>query len=91
MNKHYVSKYEIDRLDKRIELLKAEAKESELQAKKAFQTQMRALEDKHDLLKAKLARANRQVGGATEEMQKGVKQAWIEVRESFDKAINYLH
>ncbi len=78
-------------LDKQIELLKLEAEESEIEAKKAFKTQMRALEDKYDLFKAKLNRANRQIDGATEEMQKGIKKAWIDVRESFSEAVNYLH
>lgn len=78
-------------MSRKIDALKRQAKGSKIEAKEAFESQLRAVEDRYDLMVAKMDKASHRAGAATKEVKEGLSKAWIELKSSFDSASKYLH
>lgn len=82
---------DLDKMNTEIAALKERAKISSIKAKESFETQMRAIEDQFDLVSRKVDRLEQKADMASDEIKKGVSEAWGRLCDSFDKASKYLH
>lgn len=82
---------DLSEMDSKILDLKQRAETSQIRAKAAFDTQLRAVEDQYDLVVAKMNRAENQADSVAGEIKNGLSKAWINLKTSFDKASEYLH
>lgn len=82
---------DLNQMSHNIAVLKRRAKDSQVEAKEAFETQVRALEDQYDVLIAKMNKTTHQADKIAGEMQDGVSKAKKELKTSFERATEYLH
>ena len=85
------TKEDLAEMNRKIEALKEKARNSQLKARSSFETQMQAIEDQYELLKAKVNRVSKQTGAAKSEMTEGMDRAWSELKDSFNNASQHLH
>lgn len=85
------SSNEINEMNKQISLLRTRAEVSSKDATEAFKTQVRAAEDHMNLVKARMEKMGTQASEASEEMRKGVEEAWKKLTDSVSKATEMLH
>jgi len=82
---------EIRKMDLKIEDLKRRVNLTKEADQRVFDTQLRTVEDRFDLVKAKFDRLKMKTGAATHEVGTGLVKAWEEVQASYEKAKEYLH
>ncbi|MAF92760.1 MAG: hypothetical protein CL674_15935 [Bdellovibrionaceae bacterium] len=82
---------DLNKMDQEISALKERAKISKIKAQESFETQVRAVEDQFDLVSKKVDRLGQKADMASGEMKRGLSEAWGKLRDSFNKASQYLH
>lgn len=82
---------DMERMDRNIKQLKAQAHASELEAKEGFSKQVKAIEDEFRVLQARIEKASTVGESVSGEIKSGLGEAWNKFTDSVERAKKYLH